>query len=133
MNQEILWLGWTGLHMTPWKVIGMLGALMFGARWVVQFIASKRAQKPVIPRLFWYMSIVGSLMTLSYFLFSSKQDAVGVLQNLFPAFTAIYSLYLDVRNRGWKRDKQALHAAPAAENITGVPMRGRIRSRFTTT
>jgi lipid-A-disaccharide synthase-like uncharacterized protein len=78
---------------------------MFGARWVVQFIASKRAQKPVIPRLFWYMSIVGSLMTLSYFLFSSKQDAVGVLQNLFPAFTAIYSLYLDVRNRGWNREK----------------------------
>ena len=133
MNQEILWLGWTGLHMTPWKVIGMLGALMFGARWVVQFIASKRAQKPVIPRLFWYMSIVGSLMTLSYFLFSSKQDAVGVLQNLFPAFTAIYSLYLDVRNRGWRRDKQALHAAPVTENITGVPMRGRIQSRITAT
>jgi lipid-A-disaccharide synthase-like uncharacterized protein len=51
------------------------------------------------------MSVVGSLMTLSYFLFSAKQDSVGVLQNLFPAFTALYSLKLDIAHRGWKRDK----------------------------
>ncbi len=105
MNTPIAWLEWTGIHMSPWKLIGLTGALMFGSRWVVQFIASKRAGKPVIPRLFWYMSIVGSLMTLSYFIFSSKQDAVGILQNLFPAFTACYSLYLDIRHRGWDRDR----------------------------
>ncbi|MBK8066211.1 MAG: lipid-A-disaccharide synthase N-terminal domain-containing protein [Rhodanobacteraceae bacterium] len=105
MNEELLWLEWTGLHVTWWKIIGYTGALMFGARWVVQFIASKRAGKPVIPRLFWYMSVVGSLMTLSYFLFSAKQDSVGVLQNLFPSFTALYSLYLDIKHRGWNRDK----------------------------
>ena len=105
MNQELLWLAWTGIHVTPWKLIGLTGALMFGARWLVQFVASRREGKPVIPRLFWYMSIVGSVMTLSYFLFSSKQDAVGVLQNLFPSFTAVYSLYLDIRHRGWRRDR----------------------------
>ncbi|GMU42476.1 MAG: hypothetical protein AMXMBFR25_04620 [Lysobacterales bacterium] len=105
MNEELLWLEWTGLHVTWWKIIGYTGALMFGMRWVVQFIASKRAGKPVIPRVFWYMSVVGSLMTLSYFSFSAKQDSVGVLQNLFPTFTALYSLYLDIRHRGWKRDK----------------------------
>ena len=105
MNEELLWLEWTGLHVTWWKIIGYTGALMFGARWVVQFIASKRAGTPVIPRLFWYMSVVGSLMTLSYFLFSAKQDSVGVLQNLFPSFTALYSLYLDIKHRGWNRDK----------------------------
>ncbi|MCC6592465.1 MAG: lipid-A-disaccharide synthase N-terminal domain-containing protein [Xanthomonadales bacterium] len=105
VNEELLWLEWTGLHVTWWKIIGYTGALMFGMRWVVQFIASKRAGKPVIPRVFWYMSVVGSLMTLSYFSFSAKQDSVGVLQNLFPTFTALYSLYLDIRHRGWKRDK----------------------------
>ncbi|MDR6692780.1 hypothetical protein J2X70_000231 [Stenotrophomonas sp. 1337] len=26
-------------------------------------------------------------------------------QNLFPAFTALYSLQLDIKHRGWKRDK----------------------------
>lgn len=99
MNQEILWLDWTGLHLTPWKLIGLIGALLFGARWAVQFLASRRRGRPVIPRLFWYLSLAGSLMVLSYFLFSSKQDTVGVLQNLFPAFTAFYSLYLDFRHQ----------------------------------
>ena len=105
MNEELLWMEWTGLHVTWWKLIGYTGALMFGGRWVIQFIASKRAGKPVIPRVFWYMSLVGSMMTLSYFLFSAKQDSVGVLQNLFPMFTAGYSLYLDIRHRGWHRDR----------------------------
>ena len=105
MNQQIVWLSGFGVHITLWKLIGLTGALMFGGRWLVQFIASRRQGKPVIPRAFWYMSIVGSLMTLSYFIFSSKQDAVGVLQNLFPSFTAIYSLYLDIRHRGWHRDR----------------------------
>ncbi len=104
-DQPIQWLFWTGLHVTPWKLIGYVGTLMFGGRWLVQFVASRRAGRPVIPRLFWYMSIVGSLMTLSYFLFSAKQDSVGVLGNLFPAFTAFYSLYLDIKVRGWRRDR----------------------------
>ena len=105
MNEELAWLAWTGLHVTAWKLIGYTGALMFGGRWVVQFVASRRAGKPVIPRVFWYMSLVGALMTLSYFLFSAKQDSVGVLQNLFPTFTAAYSLWLNIQHRGWKRDK----------------------------
>lgn len=107
MNTPIAWLEWTGIHMSPWKIIGLTGALLFGARWVVQFAASKRHGRPVMPRVFWYMSLAGSAMTLSYFLFSQKQDAVGVLQNLFPAFTAAYSLMLDIRYRGWRREKAA--------------------------
>ena len=105
MNSPTEWLAWTGLHASPWKLIGLTGALMFGGRWVVQFIASKRYGKPVIPRAFWYMSLIGSAMTLSYFTLSAKQDSVGVLQNLFPAFTAAYSLFLDIRHRGWHRDR----------------------------
>ena len=81
MDTPIPWLEWTGIHMSPWKLIGWVGALMFGSRWLVQFIASKRAKKPVIPRVFWYMSIVGSIMTLSYFVWG-KNDSVGILQNL---------------------------------------------------
>lgn len=102
MNTTLPWLEWTGVHMSPWKLIGLTGASMFGARWLVQFVASRRAGKPVIPRLFWVMSLLGSVMTLAYFAFSQKQDAVGILQNLLPAFTAAYSLYLDVRYRGWR-------------------------------
>jgi len=97
MNQELTALAWTGLHVSPWKLIGLTGATMFALRWLVQFVAARNAGEPVIPRAFWVMSLLGSSMTLAYFLFSSKQDAVGVLQNLFPAFTASYSLWLDLR------------------------------------
>lgn len=105
MNSEIAWLSWSGLHVTPWKLIGYTGALMFGARWLVQLLASRRARRPVIPRMFWYMSLAGCAMTLSYFVFSSKNDSVGVLQNLFPCFTAAYGLWLDIQHRGWRGDR----------------------------
>ena len=104
MNEEITWLSGFGVVFTPWKLIGLAGSLMFVSRWVVQAIASRRAGKPVVPRVFWYLSIVGSLMALSYFVFG-KNDAVGIIQNLFPALVAIYSLSLDIKHRGWHRDK----------------------------
>src|SRR5690606_37068389 len=43
LDQPLEWLYWTGLHVTGWKLIGYTGALMFGARWLVQFVASRRA------------------------------------------------------------------------------------------
>ena len=97
MNETIEALAWTGVTMTPWKLIGLAGALLFGARWLLQFGASRRAGRAVVPRSFWIISLCGSAMTLSYFLFSDKQDAVGVLQNLLPALTAAYSLRLELR------------------------------------
>src|SRR3546814_14990342 len=97
MNTAIESLEWTSVHLSPWKLIGLTGALMFGGRWVVQFLASRKHRKPVIPRLFWYMSLVGSAMTLSHFVFPHKQNAVGCVQNLSPAFTAPHSLSLSTR------------------------------------
>lgn len=93
------------LTITAWKLIGYTGATMFAGRWFVQWWAAKRAKRVVMPRLFWYMSVAGSLMTLSYFMWG-KNDSVGILQNLFPSFVAIYNLTLDISHRGWNRDKQ---------------------------
>jgi lipid-A-disaccharide synthase-like uncharacterized protein len=87
-----------GVVVTPWKLIGYLGAALFAARWFVQLHASRRHGKPVLPRLFWYMSIAGSLLVLAYFIFG-KNDSVGILSNIFPAFVASYNLYLDIKMR----------------------------------
>jgi len=87
-----------GLVITPWKLVGYVGVLLFSGRWVVQVIYSKVYKRPVLPTMFWYMSIVGSLALLSYFTFG-KNDSVGILSNLFPAFIASYNLYLDLRRR----------------------------------
>ena len=87
-----------GVTITPWKLIGYAGMLLFTGRWLVQLAASKSAGKPVMPVMFWYMSICGSLMLLGYFTFG-KNDSVGILSNLFPFLTASYNLYLEFKNR----------------------------------
>ena len=123
MNSPIAWLAWTGLHMSPWKLIGLTGAPMFGGRWLVQFVASRRHGKPVIPRLFWYMSLVGSVMTLAYFVFSSKQDSVGVIQNLFPAFTPVRMAVLCPLCLRWRSTRSSGFAACSARSASRVPSR----------
>lgn len=95
-----------GLIITPWKLVGYFGVLLFSGRWVVQVIYSKVYKRPVLPTVFWYMSIVGSLSLLSYFTFG-KNDSVGILSNLFPAGVASYNLWLDVRRRKDRRPAQA--------------------------
>lgn len=88
---------------TPWKLIGYLGVGIFAGRWIVQVAASHAAGRSHIPRVFWYMSLVGSLMLLSYFMFSEKNDSVGVLSNLFPSAIAGYNIYLEEKRR--RRDR----------------------------
>jgi lipid-A-disaccharide synthase-like uncharacterized protein len=82
-----------GVVVTPWKLVGYVGVALFAGRWFVQLIASQRAGKSVMPALFWYMSITGSLLLLAYFTFG-KNDSVGVLSNLLPFTVALYNLYL---------------------------------------
>jgi lipid-A-disaccharide synthase-like uncharacterized protein len=103
MNHVIFEFGLAGLRLvvTPWKLVGYLGVVLFAGRWVVQLWATRAAGRPVMPRLFWYMSIAGSLLLLVYFTVG-KNDSVGILSYLFPTFTAAYNLWLDVRPRGGK-------------------------------
>ena len=85
-----------GVTITPWKIVGFLGALMFAARWVVQAVATRRAGKPTIPRSFWVISLTGSALVTAYFIWG-KNDSVGVLTNLLPASVALYNLVMDIR------------------------------------
>jgi len=85
-----------GVVVTPWKIVGYVGVLTFAGRWLVQVVASHRSGAPTVPRVFWYMSLTGSVLLLSYFVFG-KNDSVGILANLFPASIAAYNLFLDTR------------------------------------
>ncbi len=86
-----------GLVVTPWKLVGYLGVVLFAGRWFVQMLASRVEGRPVLPALFWYMSVSGSVLLLLYFIFG-KNDSVGVLSNLFPFTVALYNLYLHRRH-----------------------------------
>ncbi|CAN5237205.1 lipid-A-disaccharide synthase N-terminal domain-containing protein [soil metagenome] len=87
-----------GASVTPWKLVGYTGVFLFSARWFVQMWASKRMRRVEIPRLFWYMSIVGSALCLLYFVWG-KNDSVGILAYAFPTVVSIYNLALDIRSK----------------------------------
>jgi lipid-A-disaccharide synthase-like uncharacterized protein len=99
---EVIFNGF-GVTVTPWKLVGYLGVALFAGRWFVQMHYSRKLRRPVVPTVFWLMSISGSALLLSYFIFG-KNDSVGVLSNLFPALVAIYNLYLDLGRRRARRD-----------------------------
>jgi lipid-A-disaccharide synthase-like uncharacterized protein len=49
-----------------WIAIGLAGQVAFFSRFLVQWIASERAGESVVPRAFWHLSLVGSLVLLVY-------------------------------------------------------------------
>ena len=49
-----------------WTTFGFVGQMLFTGRFVVQWWCTERARRSVMPRGFWYLSIVGSLMLLTY-------------------------------------------------------------------
>ena len=94
---------------TPWKLIGYLGVLMFAGRWVVQVYATRQHGRPAFPGLFWLMSIAGSALLLAYFIWG-KNDSVGVMSNLFPMGVAIYNFVMHRRSGGsqtWPPDQNS--------------------------
>jgi lipid-A-disaccharide synthase-like uncharacterized protein len=92
-----------GITITAWKLVGYVGVALFAGRWFVQMFYSRRHGRPVVPTVFWLMSISGSLLLLSYFTFG-KNDSVGILSNLFPAGVAGYNLVLDLRHKKTKQE-----------------------------
>ena len=74
----------------PWVIIGFLGQVIFAGRFIVQWIASEKRKESVIPVSFWYMSIVGSLITLIYTF--HKEDPVFILAYLFNSLIYVRNL-----------------------------------------
>ena len=78
-----------------WLLIGLGGQLLFTARFVVQWIVSERKKRSVIPVAFWYLSLAGSLVLLSYAIY--RKDPVFVLGFSFNSVVYIRNLRLIYR------------------------------------
>jgi len=59
-----------------WVVLGFLGQLVFSLRFIVQWVASERRGKSYVPVVFWYISLVGTFILLSYAIY--RQDPVFI-------------------------------------------------------
>jgi lipid-A-disaccharide synthase-like uncharacterized protein len=60
-----------------WLALGLGGQVMFTGRWFVQWIASEKARRSIVPETFWYFSFVGGLMVLAYGVY--KVDPVIII------------------------------------------------------
>jgi lipid-A-disaccharide synthase-like uncharacterized protein len=60
-----------------WLYLGFAGQLLFGLRFIVQWVASERKGESIIPVYFWYLSLIGSLILLAYAIF--RRDPVFIL------------------------------------------------------
>ena len=78
-----------------WAAFGVLAQFVFGARFIVQWIASEKAERSVIPVGFWLLSIAGGLMTLIYGF--ARRDIVIILGQAFSIFIYGRNLMLIAR------------------------------------
>ena len=69
-----------GTDWTPWiifwNVIGWSGNAVFSSRFLVQWYATEKKKQVVVPTLFWWLSLAGSLLLLSFAVFYDKHYVV---------------------------------------------------------
>ena len=91
-NGRFLWIDWNG-----WKIIGWLGNVVFFSRFFVQWYVTEKRKQVVVPVAFWWLSLLGSLLLLSYALFY-KHDSVFIFANAFNWIPYIRNLIIHRRH-----------------------------------
>jgi lipid-A-disaccharide synthase-like uncharacterized protein len=82
-----------------WTTVGFAGQVVFGSRFLVQWIATERRKQSVVPTAFWYLSVVGAVILLAYSIY-----------RLDPVFIAGFSLNMLI----YLRNLYFIHRRPAA-------------------
>lgn len=81
-----------------WVALGFVAQLLFTARFAVQWIASERENRMVIPLAFWFFSIGGGVLLLVYAI--HRRDPVFIAGQAFGVFVYARNLYFELRDRG---------------------------------
>jgi lipid-A-disaccharide synthase-like uncharacterized protein len=81
-----------------WVLLGFAAQGMFTMRFLVQWLASERAGRSVIPTAFWLFSIAGGLLLLAYALY--RRDVVFIVGQSFGVFVYLRNLQFVLRDRG---------------------------------
>ncbi len=85
------------MSIDTWLIVGLAGQGLFFMRFIVQWIASERQKRSVIPVQFWYWSILGSLVLLIYAL--HRRDPVFILGQSLGSVIYIRNLMLIAKER----------------------------------
>lgn len=80
-----------------WVAVGFAGQALFSARFLVQWLASERAKRSVVPHAFWFLSLAGGGTLLAYALY--RQDPVFIVGQAAGLFIYARNLVLIRRER----------------------------------
>lgn len=75
-----------------WVVVGLFGQAMFSMRFLLQWISSERAHKSVMPVAFWYFSMAGGIILLSYAIY--RRDPVFIIGQATGLLIYLRNLWL---------------------------------------
>ncbi|PWE32197.1 lipid A biosynthesis [Maritimibacter sp. 55A14] len=74
-----------------WLTIGFTAQAMFSARFLVQWIASERVRRSIVPELFWYFSFAGGALLFAYAIY--RKDPVFILGQGFGLLVYSRNIY----------------------------------------
>ena len=75
-----------------WSTIGFVGQLVFGGRFILQWLVSEIKKQSHVPTSFWYLSIIGSIILLIYSI--HRAEPVFILGFSLNALIYIRNLHL---------------------------------------
>jgi lipid-A-disaccharide synthase-like uncharacterized protein len=55
-----------GFNWNVWVAFGLVGQILFGSRFIVQWAASEKKKESYIPTVFWWLSLSGGIITAIY-------------------------------------------------------------------
>jgi lipid-A-disaccharide synthase-like uncharacterized protein len=83
------------MKLEPWLIVGFLGQALFSARFIVQWVASERAKRSIVPPAFWLLSLGGGATLLAYAIY--REDPVFILGQGAGLFIYLRNLMLTRR------------------------------------
>jgi lipid-A-disaccharide synthase-like uncharacterized protein len=101
-----------------WLVFGFGAQALFAGRLIVQWLATEKRRRSVVPVSFWWLSLLGGLMLLAYFW--RRGDPVGIAGQLFGNIVYLRNLYFLYRERRQRARAPAEHP-PEEFDPTRVP------------
>jgi lipid-A-disaccharide synthase-like uncharacterized protein len=85
------------MRLNWWVLLGYAGQTLFAMRFVVQWLASERVGRSVVPVAFWFFSIGGGLLLLFYALYI--RDPVFIIGQGLGLFVYLRNLHFVFRER----------------------------------
>jgi lipid-A-disaccharide synthase-like uncharacterized protein len=92
-----------------WVAFGFLAQFMFFMRFVIQWIASERVKRSIVPETFWYFSLAGGFMLFLYA--AHRGDPVIMVGQLTGLFIYARNIWLIWMERRLESEPAGLRAA----------------------